>query len=69
MTGILFLNAKAPLLGGIVVRKAVLEAVERKQGRQRRRPGEDGKKLELSYVLTGDDPLGKAADRPRSGLK
>jgi peptide/nickel transport system substrate-binding protein len=107
------LNAEAPLLGDIAVRKAILESVDRKQiaainlqGMDYSEPlpgsailysfqkgyhdnvadvikhdpdsakkeldaagwkagsdgirEKDGKKLELSYTLTGDDPLGKA---------
>jgi peptide/nickel transport system substrate-binding protein len=109
----LFLNAKAPLLGDVAVRKAILESVDRKQiaainlqglDYSEALPGsailysfqkgyhdnvsdvikhdpeaarkeldaagwtagsdgiraKDGKKLTLSYTLTGDDPLGKA---------
>ena len=109
----LFLNTKAPLLGDPLVRKAILESVERKQiaainlqGLDYSEPlpgsavlysfqqgyhdnvtdvitygpdaakkdldaagwvagtdgtrAKDGKKLQLSYVITGDDPLGKA---------
>jgi peptide/nickel transport system substrate-binding protein len=109
----LFLNAKAPLLGDIAVRKAILESVDRQQiaainlqgldyseplpgsailysfqkgyhdnvadvikhdpataGKELDAAGwtagsdgirsKGGKKLELSYTLTGDDPLGKA---------
>jgi peptide/nickel transport system substrate-binding protein len=109
----LFLNAKAPLLTDIAVRKAILESVDRKQiaainlqGLDYSEPlpgsailysfqkgyhdnvsdvikhdpaaakreldaagwtvgtdgirSKDGKKLELGYTLTGDDPLGKA---------
>jgi len=109
----LFLNSKAPLLGDIAVRKAILETVERKQvaainlqglDYDEPLPGsavlfsfqkgyhdnvaevieynpetakkeldaagwvadsdgirvKDGKRLALSYVLTGDDPLRKA---------